>query len=113
MTEQRRIDVLITQPPIINVALVEPRSELSVEMASVIVGPPGPPGGGGGIVQRRFAIAVAQADFVLPGNPINGICLFSLNGILQHEYVCLGNTVSIDPSAEAGDDIMITWWQHA
>lgn len=44
MTEQRRIDVLITQPPIINVALVEPRSELSVEMASVIVGPPGPKG---------------------------------------------------------------------
>lgn len=77
-----------------------------------IPGPPGPPGGGG-IAQTHFAVTVAQADFVLPGNPVGGICLFSLNGVLQHEYVCLGNTVSIDPPAEAGDSVMITWWQYA
>ena len=72
----------------------------------------GPPGGGA-VAQARFAIADVQGDFVLPSNPNNGICLFSLNGVLQHEYVCAGNTVSITPPAEAGDDVMVTWWCYA
>lgn len=65
------------------------------------------------LATHRFVITQEQSDFVLPGIPINGICLLSLNGILQHDYACLGNTVSINPPAEAGDDIIITWWQYA
>lgn len=94
-------------------------TEMLIEKVQIIeifevgqAGPPGPPGGGG-ITQKHFAVTVAQAAFVLPSSPIGGICLFSLNGILQHKYVCLGNTVSIDPPVEAGDDVMIIWWQHA
>lgn len=103
----------------IQILAQQPDDSILLEQAQVIEivavaeqGPPGPPGGGT-VVQMRFAVTVAQADFVLPSSPIKGICLFSLNGVLQHEYVCLGSTMSIDPPAEAGDDVMITWWKYA
>ena len=93
------------------VVLETAKSEVVV-LEKGILGPPGPPGAGN-VLQAHFELAAPQADFVLPGTPINGVCLFSLNGILQHEYVCAANVVSIDPPAQAQDTIMITWWQHA
>jgi hypothetical protein len=101
-------DVLLTE---ITQILVAPEDVARI-VSLAEQGPPGPPGGGN-VVQMRFAVTAAQADFVLPSNPVNGICLVSLNGVLQHEYVCLGSTMSIDPPAEAGDDVMITWWKYA
>lgn len=111
-------DVLLTE---ITQILAVPEEVIQVlvvgEVTQVVSlaeqGPPGPPGDGGSVAQKRFAVTAAQADFVLPSNPVNGVCLVSLNGVLQHEYVCLGSTMSINPPAEAGDDVMITWWKYA
>ena len=94
------------------VAILETAKSEVVVLEKGIQGPPGPPGAGN-VLQVRFELAAPQAEFTLPGTPINGVCLFSLNGILQHEYVCAANVVSIDPPAEVSDSIMITWWQYA
>jgi hypothetical protein len=76
-------------------------------------GDPAGPTGSARAAQARFAVAGLQGEFVLPSHPMNGICLVSLNGVLQHDYVCAGNAVSIAPPAQTGDEVMITWWFYA
>jgi len=64
--------------------------------------------------QSFFAIGpCGQSEFVLSGEPVNNVALVSLNGVLQHDYICVAQTVVIDPPAEPLDDVMITWWRYA
>lgn len=66
---------------------------------------------GGGYLPRlaRFLPSAPQSHYPLPAAP--RVALLSLNGLWQHDARLAGADMVIDPPAEAGDDILVVYWE--